>query len=60
MANKIIYIPNDGKQNYPFVNYNQRFKLLATQLTNQLKLFKVPKVDKPPNKKTLLLYYFGD
>ena len=55
MADKIIYIPNDDTQNYPFPELNQWLKRLNTQLnkpTNQNTL-KVPKVVKPTNKKTL-------
>ena len=43
-------------KNTPAVDYNQWFKRLNTQLyepTNQISI-KVPKVDKPKNKKTLL------
>ena len=32
MAHKLIYIPNDDTQNYPFVDYNQEVKHLDTQL----------------------------
>ena len=38
MAEKLLYITNHDKQNYPFVDYNQWLKRLDTQLnkpTNQ-------------------------
>ena len=48
MVDKLIYIPNDDTQNYPFVDYNYRLKHLDTQLNE------VPKNVKPTNRKTLL------
>ena len=52
MADKLMYIPNDGKKNYTYC----RFKLVVdTQLnepTNQNSM-KVPKVVKSTNKKML-------
>ena len=54
MANKLMYIPNDGTQNYHFY----RLKLVAKKFehsnkeTNQLNLTKGPKVVQLTNKKT--------
>ena len=56
MADKLMYIPNDDRQNYPFC----RFKLVvetfdhSSQWTSYLKFTKVPKVIKQTNKKLLL------
>ena len=56
MADKLIYIPNNDTQNYPFC----RSKIVvetfehSTQWMNQSKFTKVPKVVKQTNKKTLL------
>ena len=61
MANKLMFIPNDDTQNYPFCSKNYWLKRLNSQLnkpTNQ-KSLKNPKVVKPRNKKTLLKN-FGD
>ena len=51
MADKLMYIPSDKKQNYPFC----RLLVMETweHWTNQSKSTKVPKVVKPTNKKTL-------
>ena len=54
MADKLMYIPNDGTQNYFFC----RLKLVVetyelNKPTNQNSV-KVPKVIKPTNKNTLL------
>ena len=54
MADKLMYIPNDKTQNYPFC----RLKLVVETFGNltssyQISL-KVPLVFKPTNKKTLL------
>ena len=60
MADKLMYIPNDDTQKYPFCRL-QWLKRLDTQLnkqTNQNSL-KVLKVVKTTNKKTLL-WIFGD
>ena len=46
MADKLRYIPNDGTQIFPSVDYNERLKHLDTKLnepTNKNSL-KVPKV----------------
>ena len=56
MSDKLMYIPNDGTQNYPFCKL--QLKRLDTQLnepTNKNSII-VHKVVKPTNKKTL----FGD
>ena len=56
MADKLIYIPYKDTQFKPSVHYNYWLKRLDTQLnkpTNENSL-KVPKVDNPTNKKTLL------
>ena len=42
MADKLMYIPNDEKQNYPFCR---------VQGTNQSRSNKTPKVDKKTNRK---------
>ena len=52
MADKLMYIPNDDTQNYPFCRLKLVLKHLNTQLietTNQ----KVPKVIKSRNKKVI-------
>ena len=46
MDDKLMHIPNDDTQNYPFC----RLKLVVQTNNN---LVKVPKVVKPTNKKTL-------
>ena len=55
-----MYNPNDDAIiTYPIVDYNKKLKL--NKPTNRISL-KVPKVDKPLNKKTLSLnfgYYFN-
>ena len=61
MADELMYIANDDKQDCPSVDSNYWLKRFNTQLndpTNQNSL-KVPKVDMPTNKKTLL-YNFGN
>ena len=56
MADKLLYIPNDDRQNYPFC----RLKLFvetfehSTWWSNQLYFTEIPKIDKPTNKKSLL------
>ena len=61
MAVKLMYIPIDDTQNYPFC----RLKLVAEMLEhstlwiNQSKFTEVQKVVKPTNNKTLL-QNFGD
>ena len=61
MANKLMYIPNDDKQNNPFFriqsHWFKRLDIQINELTNQNSI-KVPKVIKPTNKKTLLIFYF--
>ena len=46
MVYKLMYIPNDDTQNYPFC-------ILQLVETNQSKLNKVTKVVRPTNKNTL-------
>ena len=56
MADKLMYIPNDDIQNYPFLDYNEWLKRLDTLInepTNQNSI-KVPMVVKPTNNKTIL------
>ena len=48
MAQKLMYIPNDDIENYPFCRLQSWFKTF--QPTNQNSM-KVPKVVKPINKK---------
>ena len=61
MADKSIYISSDDTQNYPFC----RFQLMVEKFGNLKQnepfnsKFKVPMVDKPTNKKTILID-FGD
>ena len=56
MVDKLIYIPNDDTQNYPFC----RLKLLVETFkhsslrTNQSKFTKIPPANNPTNKKTAL------
>ena len=40
MANKLIYIPNDGRQNYPFCRLKLGIEKIkhSTSLTNQFKI----------------------
>ena len=55
MADKLMYIPNDDTQNYPYIDYNQLLKKLDTQpneKTNKSSI-RVSKAVKPTNKKTL-------
>ena len=53
MDDKLIYIPNVNTQNYPFCRIQLVVKMHFNNSTNQ-NSFKVPKVVKPRNKKTLL------
>ena len=56
MADKLMYIPNNDTQNYPFC----RLQLVVKTFGNTIKeptnknSKKVPKVIKPTNEKTLL------
>ena len=55
MGDKLIYIPYDDSQNYPFCKSLLGIKMLNTHFTeptNQNSL-KDPKVIKPTNEKTL-------
>ena len=52
---KLMYIPNDKTQNYPFC----RLQLVLDAPTNQNSI-KVPKVVNPTNKKTLLIKTLGN
>ena len=56
MANKLMYIPYDDTQNYPFCRLKLMVERLDTQLNEQINQnsIKVPKVVKPKSKKTLL------
>ncbi len=59
MADKLMYIPSNGTQNYPYGKFElevETFEYL-TLLTNQSNLIKGPTVVKPTNKKTLLLKF---
>ena len=59
MADKLMSISNNDKQNYPFcrlklvVEFLKRLNIQLNESTNQNSL-KLPKVVKPKNKKTLL------
>ena len=55
MVNKLMVIPNNDTQNYPFC----RIQLGLNLINQPIKIQLVPKVVKPTNKKTLLLH-FGD
>ena len=61
IADKLIYIPNDDTQNYPFCRLKFVVETFehSIKITNQSNFTKVPKVFKPTNKKTLL-YDFED
>ena len=48
-----MYIPNDDTQSTPSVDLNHWLKSINTQL-NEIKIYNIPKVVKPTNKKTLL------
>ena len=50
MADKLMYIPNYDTQITPSVDYNLKTKLNEPTNHNSIK---VPKVNKPTNKKTL-------
>ena len=55
MADKLMQIPNDDKQNTPSVDYNYWLKRLNTLLNvsiNQI-FTKVPKVVRPTNNEAL-------
>ena len=52
MVDKLIYIPNDDTQNYPFCRLLLVVDNQLNETTNQ-NTTKVPKVIKPTNKKTL-------
>ena len=56
MANKLIYIPNNDTQKYPFCRLQSVIETIghSTKWTNQSKFIKVPKVVKPTIKKMLL------
>ena len=55
MTDKLMYIPNDYTQNYPFYRLKFLLKRLDTQFNEpkDQNSIKVPKVVKPTNKKTL-------
>ena len=55
MADKLMYIPNDDTQNYPFCKLKLVVKICehSTEWINQSKLHEVPKVVKPSIEKTL-------
>ena len=52
MTDKLMYIPNDDKQNYPLKLVVKMFEH-TTKPNNQSKFTKVPKVVKTMNKKML-------
>ena len=54
MSDKLMKIPNDDTQNYPFCRLKLVIKSFehATIWTSQLKFTNVPKVGKLTNKKT--------
>ena len=58
MANKLMHIPDDDTQNYPFFRSKLMQKRLDTQLTES-NFNKVSKVVEPTDKKTLSKN-FGD
>ena len=53
MADKLMYIPNDNMQNYPFSGLQLVVEKFghSRSWTNQSNLIKVPKLGKPTNKK---------
>ena len=53
MAFKLMYIPNDYTQNYPFCRLQLVVETQINELTNQNSI-KVPKVVKTTNKKKKL------
>ena len=56
MADKLIYIPNDDTQNYPFCTLKLAVDKFghSTKQTNKSYSIKVPNVVKLKNEKTLL------
>ena len=46
-----MYFPSDATQSYPLSRLQLVVQTFGTKYTNQIN-FKVPKVDKPTNKKT--------
>ena len=56
MAEKLMSIPNNDTQNYPFSRLQLVVKMCrhSTELTNQSKFTKAPKDVEPTNKKTFL------
>ena len=62
MAEKLMHIvANKDTQNYPFCRLQSVVETFehSTKRTNELKFTKVPKIDKPTNKKTLSLKLWG-
>ena len=56
MADKLMYIPNDATQNYPFCRLhlvNERLEIQHNEATNQNSI-EVPKDVNPTNEKTIL------
>ena len=54
MTNKLIYIPNDDTQNYPFFRLQLVVETFEWTLwIYQSKFDEIPKIVKPKNKKTL-------
>ena len=53
LADKLMYIPNDVTQNYPFCRLRLVVETFehSTKWINQLKFNKVPKIVKPMNTK---------
>ena len=60
MADKLIYIPNDGTQNYPFGSVNLVAETLehSTKFPTYQNSIKVAKVVRPINKKTSLQIFW--
>ena len=55
MSYKLMYMPNNDAQNYPFYQLVVKTFAHSTYWTNQSKFnIKVPKIVKPMNKKTVL------
>ena len=56
MADKLMHIPNDDTQNYPFYKLQLLVETFghSTKWSNQAKFNKVPNVVESTNKKTLL------
>ena len=56
MADKLMYIPNDEKQNYPFSRLKLMIEMFEHSINQPIKIHKVPKVVNPTNTNVTEVY----